>query len=96
MQLLRLSHGKEGQRINGKGPILRAVNVTHAQAQELSNKGFASWFIFCDAATHPCESERPMVSAEATKVDEQPKPKTKPAGKESLVPPAEPKDSSQE
>lgn len=54
---LRLRQDKEGKRINGKKML--AANITHAEAQKLSNAGFKAWFIEVDAKVHPCESERP-------------------------------------
>ena len=77
---LRLKPSREGQRLNGKQ--LFAADLTHDQCQELCNSGNVSWFMWCDAAEHPCQSERPKV--EQPKVEQPKKP-----GQERLVIPKE-------
>jgi hypothetical protein len=67
--------------LNGKGPQLQAKDFTHDECQELSNKGFAKWFVWCEAADHPNESERKKAVPEKPPV---PVVKERPAGFEKL------------
>lgn len=55
-QKLTLCDAKEGKRLEGK--LMYAASVTHDQAQDLSNRGYASWFKWVDADKHPNPSER--------------------------------------
>lgn len=82
-QKLRLAYAKEGKRINQKGPQLFAENITHDEAQALSNKGFASWFIYCDAENHPNPAERPSPKATEASAPKEDKATKKP-GSEKL------------
>jgi hypothetical protein len=83
MKKLRLCPTKEGKKLNGKGTPLHAANITHDQAQAFSNQGHAKWFIWCDAANHPNESERPQPATTEQPVKES-APKPKRPGKEFL------------
>lgn len=62
IQKLRLCDAKEGKRLEGK--LMFAASVTHDQAQDLSNKGHASWFKWVDADKHPNPSERSLMPAQ--------------------------------
>jgi hypothetical protein len=83
MKKLRLCPTKEGKKLNGKGTPLHAANITHDQAQAFSNQGHAKWFIWCDASTHPNESERPQPQTTEQPVKESASKPKKP-GKELL------------
>lgn len=74
-QKLRLAHSKEGKRINEKGPQMIAERITHDQAQALCDKGYASWFIWCEDVNHPNPAERPVpVAPVAPAVSDKKKP----------------------
>jgi len=53
---LRLKDSKNGKRLDGK--LLLVDQVTHEQAQALSNRGYANWFRLVPANEHPCVQER--------------------------------------